>query len=254
MEVKMIESPDDMQRLANEWGFLPFFANEVPQFSIEENIDPRWWFSDGSLGDDDDSGQGQDAMGAWDWKGRCILEGDLAYGKFFHGKAGYISMELFPDFVNYRRSKYKLSMQEKKVLATLKDNHSLLSSELRLLSGYGRRRYPHREVNPLLRGVQNTQPRLARPKNTSLKEGFETAISKLQMGGRVLIADFEYRYDKRGRRYGWGVARYSTPEDFFGEDRLLCGRKPIDSYALLFSRLIRLFPKISPFQLEWVLG
>ena len=105
-----------------------------------------------------------------------------------------------------------------------------------------------------MREVQNTQPRLARPKNTSLKEGFETAISKLQMGGRVLIADFEYRYDKRGRRYGWGVARYSTPEDFFGEDRLLCGRKPIDSYALLFSRLIRLFPKISPFQLEWVLG
>ena len=252
---RMIESSDDMQHLANEWGFLPFFAGPIPGFSIEENIDPRWWFSDGSLDEENEDDLAQsDPMGAWDWKGRCIIEGDLAYGKFFHGKAGYISMEFFPDFINYRRSKYKLSAQEKKVLATLRESHSLLSSELRLQSGYERRHYTHRESNPLLREAQKTQPHLPKPKKTTRVEGFETAISRLQMGGRALIADFEYRYDKQGRRYGWGVARYSTPEDFFGEDRISCSRKPLESYSVLLNRLTQLFPDATPSQLKWVLG
>lgn len=250
----MIDSPEDMQHLANEWGFLPFFADSISGFSIEENINPRWWFSDGSLGDDDeDAEEGKDPMGAWDWKGRCIIEGDLAYGKFFHGKAGYISMEFFPDFINYRRSRYHLSAQEEKVLATLHENHSLLSAELRKLSGYERRHYTHRESNPLLRAAQKAQPRIAPPRKKSGVESFETAISKLQMGGRALIADFEYRYDKQGRRYGWGVARYSTPEDFFGEERLHCDRTPLESYAFLFKHLAKLLPQATHYQLERLL-
>ena len=31
------------------------------------------------------------------------------------------------------------------------------------------------------------------------------------MGTWLVVADFEYRYDKKGEPYGWGIARYTTP-------------------------------------------
>ena len=254
--MKMIECSSDMQLLANEWGFLPFFAGPIPGFSIEENIDPRWWFSDGSVDSDREEAEEEhaDPMGTRDWKGRCIIEGDLAYGKFFNGKVGYISMDYFPDFINYRRSKYQLSNQERNVLLTLQENHSLLSKELRKLSGYERRRPAHRECNPLLREAQRTQPKIRKRKITSAVESFETVTTKLQMGGRMLIADFEYSHDRQGRRYGWSVARYSTPEDFFGEERLLCRRSPKDSYDYLLCHLMKLLPQATSPQLIKLLG
>ena len=48
-------------------------------------------------------------------------------------------------------------------------------------------------------------------------KGFDTVITRLQMRSYVSIADFEYQMDRYGRPYGWGVARYSTPEAQFGE-------------------------------------
>lgn len=32
----------------------------------------------------------------------------------------------------------------------------------------------------------------------------------------VTIADFVYMEDRFGKSYGWGVAKYSTPEQLFG--------------------------------------
>ena len=31
-----------------------------------------------------------------------------------------------------------------------------------------------------------------------------------------MIADFEYNIDRHGNPYGWGVARYTTPEALYG--------------------------------------
>ena len=248
----MIASPEDMQHLANEWGFLPFFADAVPGFSIEENIDSRWWFDDGSEDEEDETSE--DTMGAWDWKGRCILEGDLAYGKFFHGKAGYISMQYYPDYVNYRRSRYPLSATEEHVLATLHAADSLLSGELRRASGFGPRHYARRETNPLIRAAEAGDIRLPREHHKSAGESFETAVTRLQMGGRMLIADFDYRYDKQGHRYGWGIARYATPEDFFGPERLVTERTPEESRRVILSRLRELLPEATEAQLMRILG
>ena len=128
------------------------------------------------------------------------------------------------------------------------------SKELRKLSGYERRRTAHRECNPLLREAQRTQPKIRKRKITSAVESFETVTTKLQMGGRMLIADFEYSHDRQGRRYGWSVARYSTPEDFFGEERLLCRRSPKDSYDYLLCHLMKLLPQATSPQLIKLLG
>lgn len=40
------------------------------------------------------------------------------------------------------------------------------------------------------------------------------------MQSYVCVADFEYMRDKYGRQYGWGVAKYSTPEELYGYDRI----------------------------------
>lgn len=37
------------------------------------------------------------------------------------------------------------------------------------------------------------------------------------MQGYVVTTNFEYATDKTGNPYGWGLARYATPEAAFGE-------------------------------------
>ena len=55
-----ITSYDDLKRAVEELGFLPLFPCSVPGFSIEENVDPRLWYS--ADGD----------WKIWDWKGPLI--------------------------------------------------------------------------------------------------------------------------------------------------------------------------------------
>ena len=42
-----ITSYDDLKEAVRELGFLPFFPCAVPGFSIEENVDPKLWYSSG---------------------------------------------------------------------------------------------------------------------------------------------------------------------------------------------------------------
>lgn len=238
----MIESMDDMQRLANEWGFLPFFAGDIPGFSIEENIDPAYWFPDDEEG----------SMGAWDWKGDCIVQGDLAYGKFYRGKACYISMEWFPDFVNYRRSRYPITSEEQSVLSTLQEHHSLVSRELRQLCGYVTPR-KHRAGSPMEREMERaTEAVVHRP--ASKRHQFDALMSHLERATYVVIADFEWLYDHEGHRHGWGLARYATPEDFFGAERLHVDRSPEESRQRLTDHLTRLLPQATDRQIAAIVG
>lgn len=69
-------------------------------------------------------------------------------------------------------------------------------------------------------------------------------INRLQAQGYVLISDFRYMVDKVGREYGWGVAEYSTPEHFMGNDfiRNVYGCSPEESYDRLFEHLRDILP------------
>ncbi len=217
----------EMQMRIAERGFLPFFENDIPSFSISEFTPKELWFADN-----------QD--GPWEWKGPAIIEGDFAYGKFFQNKAGFVTMEWFPDFVNYRRSRYTISKQEQIVLDTIKEHESLLSKEIKKLCGYVKPRTP-RAANPMERMMmEETKKIIKQPKSD--KEGYETAITKLQMSTQVVTADFEYNYDKQGKRYGWGVARYCTPEDFFGPERISTDRTPEESYNRMYEHLQKILP------------
>lgn len=209
-----------MDQLAVSWGILPFFKGIIPGFSIEERVSPELWFSN-------------EHEGPWDWKGLVIREGHCAYGKFFGKKACYINLDLFPDFINYRRSKPVHRTEDQQtideiVYETIRVNGEITIKELRSYLDFAQRRGKKTKEEDRKSG----------------KLPIEPIIERLMMSARVVIADFDYSLDKHGRTYGWGVARYTTPEALYGS--LLVNsaehRTPMESYERLLTHLKQLHP------------
>ena len=195
----IIDSPDNMEKAAEYYGILPFFLNKVRGLSVQELCAPGMLFG-GNLEE-----------GCWEWKGPVIRRKTSAYGKFFNRKAGFVSMELLPDFLNYRRAllEVKPASTEELLLEIIMENGDITSTELKsYIFGRPQSRRKADEIPD-----NNFREMHPSPKRKSL----EGPLQRLQMGGHIIISDFEYKTTKRGERYGWGVARYSTPEYHFGE-------------------------------------
>ncbi len=81
-----------------------------------------------------------------------------------------------------------------------------------------------------------------RKNNQSHKAGF---IS------REWFPDFAYMKDKYGQAYGWGVAKYSTPEAQFGYDFVTSAyrREPEESKKRIISHLKTVLPEADTDQL-----
>ena len=62
----------------------------------------------------------------------------------------------------------------------------------------------------------------------------------------MLISDFVYMKDKKGRAYGWGVAEYSTPERFMGSDftQKVYDVTPEESRRKVLAHLRGLMPEV----------
>lgn len=88
------------------------------------------------------------------------------------------------------------------------------------------------------------------------RRGFDTHITRLQMQCYVLTSDFEYRQDKRGNDYGWGVARYATPENFLGKrfSNHVYTRTPEQSRDRILKFLQEKYPKEDIRRLRKLLG
>ncbi len=231
----MIESQAQLEKQIAQWGFMPFFHNQIEGFSIEENMPSDLLFGEHAAPNED---------GAWQWKGPIIMHWQAAYGKFFGSKAGFVSLDWLPDFMNWRRSKYPedlLTADERTILATLREHESLLSKELKRASGFSltRKRY---------RLTDDARPVAIERNGTS----FDSLIARLQMGTYVCIADFEYSVSKQGQRYGWGVARYCTPEAMYEFDyREAVGhRTPDESRRRIVEHLTTLFPEADKKKVE----
>ncbi len=215
---------------------MPFFKNTIEGFSIEEMTPPELLF-----GDDMENGP-------WQWKGPIISNWQSAYGKFFRGKAGYVSLEWLPDFMNWRRTVYpidKESEDSRRILDVLVENESMLSKQLKIASGFSLSR-KKTKFNP----EDPTEPIVN--KNNGM--AFDSLIGQLQMGTHVCIADFEYLISKKGEPYGWGVARYCTPEAMYPElfpikDKV-DGRTPEESRNRIIKHLCELFPDVEKKKIE----
>ena len=162
----------------------------------------------------------------WKWKGPIVQEGDCVYGKFFAGKAGFVSRAWWPDLCNWRRSKFPQPAEgsiEETILMTLAENGSLITRELRAACGF---------TGPNMRGK------------------FDGYITRLQMAARIVTEDFVYPTDKHGREYGWGWSLLTTPEALYGRDACQCERTPEESYQRIFDHLRQLLPEATERQIR----
>ena len=215
-----LRSPEDVVELVDELGFLPFFAGDIPRFSVEEFCAPELWFS-------------ADADGPWEWKGPIARSLKCVYGKFCSGKAMFISREWFPDFANLRRGGYDFDARFNDGLASYKDRdiYEAIVRDKYLLSKELKRMLNYRKGG---------------------NKGFDTVITRLQMQSYVCISDFVYMLDKSGAPYGWGVAEYSTPEILLGEDFVTSAyrRDPEESGERIAEHLKTILPQADPTQIE----
>ena len=234
----MVETQGQLERVIAEWGFLPFFKNGIQGFSVEELVPPDLLF--GEHGE----------QGAWQWKGPIISHWQCAYGKFFGGKAGFVSLGWLPDFMNWRRSLYPLQSMggdSRHILEVLRREESMLSKQLKVASGFNLSR-----KRTLFNPDAPAEP-LPNRRNGTV---FDSLIATLQMGTYVCIADFEYQVSRRGEPYGWGVARYCTPEAMYEIDwqAAVAGRTPRQSRRRMADWLLGLFPGADQRKIEKLIG
>lgn len=165
-----VQTWEELIELINEVGFLPLFKNEVDGFSVEENTADLYWWT------------GDEEQDPWEWRRLIARSGQVAYGKFFGRKAGFISKAWFPHFANWRRDGYDFdsrwdeelaSIRCKRVMDQFENCQELFSFELKRLAGFGKE------------GEKN----------------FDGTVTELQMQSYLLTRDFRRRINKKGLEY-----------------------------------------------------
>ncbi len=205
-----LHSCAELMEYINEIGFLPLLPLGIRGWSAEEVVDEDCQYVQ--------LPEGGFEWPLWDWKGDIIRETGCAYGKFICKKAVFISKEWWPDFCNYRRSKYPYPEPdsiEEAILETLKFNGSMITRDLRKACGF-------------------TQPKM--------RGKFDAYVARLQMGGYIVTEDFVYPRDKHGREYGFGWALLNTPENLFGREACHITRSPEDSKQRIVAHLCKILP------------
>lgn len=221
MEKQAIYTASQLMEYIQQVGFLPLLESGIDGFSAEAVVD-------------DDCGYVVFPDGGWDWplwkwKGQIITESPCVYGKFFAGKAGFISRLWWSDFCNYRRSKRPAPEEgsiEETILFTLQEQGSMITRELRAACGF-------------------TGPKM--------RSRFDGYITRLQMDCRIVTENFVYPQDKHGKEYGWGWSLLTTPEQLYGREACQCSRTPEESYTLLFQHLRQLLPEATDQQIARLL-
>lgn len=215
-----LHTVEEAVKFINEKGFLPLFQNGIPGFSLEEHTVSEYWWS------------GNTEVDPWLWREIIARDGRVIYGKFFDKKAGFISREWLPRFVNYRRDGYdfdalwddqKASGRQKKIMDLFAQSHAddeLYSFEIRKKAGFEKKTGGGGEKN------------------------FEGTLTELQMQMYLCMRDFRRRRNKKGQEYGWSVAVYSTPEHLYGYDFVTSAYReaPSESGDRIFSHVSRLYP------------
>ncbi len=217
-----IRTWEELVNRINEAGFLPLFANGVKGFFVEEHVSPDFWWT--GIREED----------PWMWREIIAAGHEVAYGKFFDKKAGFISKEWLPYFVNYRRNGYdfdsrwedgRASRREKKIMdffladeegdEAFKDVY-ILSTELKKQAGFGKG------------GEKN----------------YSGVVTQLQMETYLVISDFKRRKNKKGEEYGMAVSVMLPPEKIWGYDMVTSAytEEPDKSRQRVMERVCKLCP------------
>lgn len=219
----------------NEVGFLPFFANDVTGFSAEEHVSTDFWWT------------GNKAQDPWEWREIIAASHEVAYGKFFGGKAGFISKAWLPYFANTRRNGYDFDSRYEDGLATFREKvimdhyigedsdgeivwkqDEILSTDLKKMAGFGKG------------GLKN----------------YPGIITGLQMQLYLVISDFRRRKNKKGVEYGMSVSIMFPPETIWGYDHVTSAyaEEPSHSWQRIADRVKELYPDADETSIIGVIG
>lgn len=219
-----IRTWQELVRWVNEIGFLPFFANDVTGFSAEEHVSPDFWWT------------GDKAQDPWEWREIIAASHEVAYGKFFGGKAGFISKAWLPYFANARRNGYDFDSRYEDGLATFREKvimdyyigedsdgeilwkqDDILSTDLKKMAGFGKG------------GLKN----------------YPGILTGLQMQLYLVITDFRRRKNKKGAEYGMSVSVMFPPETIWGYDLVTAAyaEDPSQSWQRIMDRVMELYPE-----------
>lgn len=204
-----VHSCPELMELIGRVGFLPLLESGIPGYCAEGMMAEECRFvrfADGSW-----------EWPLWQWKSALVTEGDCVYGKFFAGKAGFISRSWWPHFFQWRRSKHPAPEPgtiEDTILTILNHHGSMIARELRAASGF-------------------TGPKM--------RSRFDSYIVRLQMSCHIVTEDFVYPRDRHGREYGFGWSLLTTPEHLFGLEACQCSCSPEESFALMSDHMRQLY-------------
>ncbi|SFD04476.1 AlkZ-related protein [Butyrivibrio sp. YAB3001] len=208
----------------NETGFLPLFKNDIPGFSLEERtVSSYWWCGDSKVD-------------PWEWREIIARSKEVAYGKFFEKKAGFISKKWLPYFANLRRDGYdfdalwddeKASRRQKKIMDLFEEDGEIFSNEIKARAGFGK----------------------------GGDKGFEGTITDLQMKTYLCVKDFRQRKNKKGEFYGWPIAVYSKPEAIWSYEYVTSryGENPEDSGKAISDHIKEIYPVTTDSQIKRLL-
>ena len=219
----------------NEVGFLPLFANDVEGFSAEERVSPNFWWTNDPERD------------PWFWREYIARSHDVAYGKFFDKKSGFISVEWLPYFANYRRDGYDFDARWQDGLANIREKN--IMDFFTIEDADGEMVWKTEEI------LSADLKKLAGFRKEGLKN-YPGIVTGLQMNLYLVIADFRRRRNKRGGEYGMPVSVMFPPETIWGYDTVTSAYResPLASWERIVDRIRDVFPASSMESVTKVIG
>lgn len=136
----------------------------------------------------------------WEWRMRVLDERrDIAYGKVFFKKSGYITKDWAPYFLAARRGKEEfdgayadgtLSYAAKRIYNTILEYGTLPLHAIKQLAGFG----------------------------AEEKSRFDSSLTELQMRMFLTMCGRQQKLSQKGEEYGWYSTVFCTTEQFWGAD------------------------------------
>ena len=221
-----IHSSDELLSVIESVGFLPLFSSGIPGFSVEEMTDTSCWWN------------GDVSVDPWEWRAVLARTGKVAYGKFYGGRAGFISKKWFPYFANYRRDGYdfdalyedgKAGYREKLLMDLfVPSGVDMWNVKTSFLEGMG-----------LASSLYTNEMKEKGGFGKGGEKNFEGTLTKLQMQTYLIVKDFRPRLNKRGEEYGWAVAIMTPPEYLWGYKHVTSRykEKPSESFSKIAAQI-----------------
>lgn len=174
----------------------------------------------------------------WEWRMRVLDErNDIAYGKLFLKKSGYITRAWYPHFWALRRGglpfdeAYQngvISFEAKRIYDVLREHGTLPLHALKPLSGFSK----------------ENQSR------------FDKALVELQARLYVTMCGRQQKLSQKGEEYGWSSTVFCLPEAFFGDDiaKEAARITPAQATEKITGQILRLNPEAQPKKIARFIG